>query len=112
MKAKATTTTIVEEFEITLPLYRRHDVGGQDEVVHYERIEQRGKTLRRVRVTLQHDYFSERTLSLTVHDDYVFDEHSSPDFNFGLGKHSLLPEEWEQAVASLELVLADVARSV
>jgi hypothetical protein len=110
MKVKATLQTQPEEFDVELPLYRKHDVGGLDDVIHYERIEARGGGLRKVQVTVQHDYFSQRTWSLAIDDDYHFDEHSSPDHTLGRGEHASSEAEWNQALASLELVLADVSR--
>jgi hypothetical protein len=112
MKVKATLEATPQEFDIDLPVYRKHDCGGVSyDTMHYARIEQHGETLRKVEVTVANYWRDgERKISLSIDNDYHFDPRSSPDYNLGQGEYALTEAEWNQALASLELVLADVGR--
>jgi hypothetical protein len=95
-KKKAAT----EKATVSLPLYRKHDCGGDtfDSMI-YMRVDQVGEVLREVSITeRQHFGSNEYTVELSIVKPYGFDSRSEIEYNAGTGPYACSEAEWLKAV--------------
>lgn len=108
MKVKLTTSkTTVEEVEITLPIYREHDYGGDNgETIYYVRI---AEDLSRVEIKKSRSWSDKRgdwnyEIEFTAKED--FSDKSGADYVLGRGIHKSSAEEFNAVLAELKARVA------
>lgn len=81
MKIKVQDKPVEREIEVTLPVYRCHNLEHRD---IYMRVDEYGGKLREVSVSVAHG----PSYELEINNDYRFDEHSGEDYNTGTGEYA------------------------
>lgn len=102
MKVQLTKVVLDKEVDVTLPLYRKQDLRGDDGMgtVIFMRVDQPGPLLREVSIAITDDVKAE----ISINHDYRFDR-SASDYLLGLGDHACTEEEFNEARGAALIIL-------